>query len=70
MKRINMIYWIVTVLTAAGFLMSSVLYLSANEEIVNGFAYMKLPAYLIPFLGIAKGAGAIGILQTRSERAK
>jgi hypothetical protein len=70
MKKINIIYWITTGLTALGFLMSSVMYLTANEQIVQGFGYMKLPQYLIPFLGIAKAAGAVGILQTQSARLK
>ena len=67
MKKVTVFYWIATGLVALGFLMSSVMYLSGNEEIVKGFQYMNLPGYLITFLGIAKAAGAIGILQNRSE---
>ncbi|HEX2535044.1 MAG TPA: DoxX family protein [Chitinophagaceae bacterium] len=70
MKRTNIFYWIATALTALGFLMSAVMYLTRNEQIVQGFKFMGLPAYLIPFLGVAKAAGAIGILQTQSNRVK
>jgi len=70
MKKVNIVYWMVTGLAALGFVMSAIMYLSRNEQIVQGFQYMGLPAYLIPFLGIAKAAGAIGILQTQSDRIK
>lgn len=65
MKKINLIYWIITGILAALFLMSSVMYLTSNEGIVQGFKAMGYPMFLIPLLGVAKLLGAVGILQTR-----
>lgn len=63
MKKISIIYWVITGLVALGFLMSAIMYLSRNEEILKGFQFLSVPLALVPFLGVAKAAGAIGIVQ-------
>jgi DoxX-like protein len=63
MKKINIIYWILTGLFAAFILMTSVWGLS---DMKHSIAFMSVqlgyPAYIIPFLDIAKILGAIAII--------
>ena len=62
MKRINIFYWIFTILLAASTLMSGItatLRLPSTVAMVSQFGY---PLYFIPFLGVAKILGVIAIL--------
>lgn len=62
MKKNKIIYWSLTGLVAAGFLMSSFMYLGKNPELLNGFKMMGFPEFFIPILGWAKLLGALAIV--------
>jgi hypothetical protein len=62
MKRDKIIYWISTGLVGAGMLMSAGMYLSRNEELVNGFKTIEMPLYMLGLLGVTKLLGAIALL--------
>jgi hypothetical protein len=63
MKRINIIYWISTGLFAVAMLFTSIGNVTMNEDSVKFIGDMlHFPTYMIPFLGIAKIIGCIGIL--------
>lgn len=62
MKKNKIIYWSLTGLVAAGFLMSSFMYLGKNPELLNGFKMMGFPEFFLPILGWAKLLGAIAIV--------
>jgi uncharacterized membrane protein HdeD (DUF308 family) len=62
-KTINILYWVFTILFAALMLLSAIPNAMTNEDSVK-FMHDMLgyPVYFIPFIGIAKIAGAIVIL--------
>ena len=62
MKKTKIFYWVSTLLFAAFMLMSALPNVLSQKEAVDMFAKMSLPAYLLPFLGIAKILGAIAIV--------
>src|SRR4051812_49295322 len=62
MKTKRIIYWVVTGLVSIAFLASGVMYITQNPKLIEGFTGLGLPLYLIPFLGVAKLLGAIGII--------
>ncbi len=62
MKRDKIIYWITTGLFSAMMLMSGVMYLTRNEQVVQGFKTAGFPDYLIVFLGTAKLLGALALI--------
>lgn len=70
MKRINILYWTFTGLFAAAMLFSSVPDIMVNEQALQIFQALHMPAYLIPFLGWAKLAGVITILVPGFPRLK
>jgi hypothetical protein len=62
MKRGKRLYWIVTGLMAAFMLMASIPDILRIPQAVDLFRHLGYPAYLLPFLGIAKTLGVIAIL--------
>lgn len=62
MKAIKIGYWVTTGLLTLGFLMSSMMYFTKNPQLVEGFQKIGFPLFMIPFLGLAKLLGAIGII--------
>ena len=62
MKRINTIYWILTGLFALLMMASAIPNIMSMESGVTIFKQMGYPAYLLPFLGVAKALGSIAIL--------
>jgi uncharacterized membrane protein HdeD (DUF308 family) len=62
-KTINILYWVFTILFAALMLLSAIPNAMTNEDSVK-FMHDMLgyPVYFIPFIGIAKIAGAVVIL--------
>lgn len=63
MKKINVLYWIFTGLFAAAMLFSSIGNITVDEASVQLISdILHFPKYMIPFLGIAKLTGVIGIL--------
>lgn len=62
MKKTTVFYWIFTGLFAALMLGSAIPDVMSSPVAVEGFARMGLPAYLVPFIGVAKVLGVIAIL--------
>ncbi|HET6256033.1 MAG TPA: DoxX family protein [Puia sp.] len=62
MKKTHIFYWITTILFAAFMLMSGFFDAISAPQALQVFHDLLLPAYLSPFLGIAKLLGAIAIL--------
>lgn len=71
MKRITLIYWIVTGLFAAFMIFSSISNVTLAPEAVAMLSdHLGYPKYIIPFLGAAKILGAIVILIPSFRRIK
>lgn len=70
MKKITIFYWAATGLFAIFMLMSAIPDMFSQKEAVDFFAKMNMPAYLLPFLGIAKALGVIAILVPGYSRIK
>ncbi|MCC2545923.1 DoxX family protein [Hymenobacter sp. BT175] len=62
MKKTTLLYWIFTGLLAAGMTASSIPNVLSDPEAVAFFRHLGYPAYLLPFLGVAKLLGALAIL--------
>ncbi|MBN8705414.1 MAG: DoxX family protein [Bacteroidetes bacterium] len=63
MKKINIAYWIVTGIFAAFMAMSAIPDILNDPEAVKMIAGdLGYPAYIIPFIGVAKLLGVIAIL--------
>ena len=70
MKTNNLIYWLFTVLFAAFMLLASVPDVLRTDEAIAVFRHLGYPAYLLPFLGVAKILGVIAILTPGFRRLK
>ncbi|HKX84368.1 MAG TPA: DoxX family protein [Pyrinomonadaceae bacterium] len=55
-------YWIVTILMSAFMLMASIPDVLRMPEAVQIFEHLGYPAYLIPFIGVAKILAVVAIL--------
>jgi peptidoglycan/LPS O-acetylase OafA/YrhL len=62
MKNINILYWIFTGIFSFFMFGSAVPDALVMDLAVKGFGELGFPAYLVPFLGIAKILGVIAIL--------
>jgi uncharacterized membrane protein YphA (DoxX/SURF4 family) len=62
MKSTKIIYWTSTILFAGFMLMTSIQYVMLTPETVDFITKLGYPAYIVPFLGIAKIIGSIIIL--------
>jgi uncharacterized membrane protein YphA (DoxX/SURF4 family) len=62
MKKTNIFYWIFTGLFAFVMLGSAIPDIFSSATAVEGFKQIGMPAYLLPFLGIAKLLGVVAIL--------
>lgn len=62
MKKTNIIYWTFTGLFAFFMMGSAIPDILSIPIAVEGFRQMGMPAYLLPFLGIAKALGVIAVL--------
>jgi len=63
-------YWIVTILMAALMLVASIPDVISHPEAVEIFQHLGYPAYLLPFIGVAKILGVITILAPGVPRLK
>jgi len=70
MKKTKITYWILTGLFAFVMLGSAIPDIMVDPMAIVGFKEMGMPAYLIPFLGIAKLLGVIAILVPGFPRIK
>jgi len=63
MKKINTIYWILTGLSAAMMLLSSIPnILSVPDAVDLVITHLGYPTYFLPMIGVAKLAGAMAIV--------
>ncbi|NHA06389.1 DoxX family protein [Mucilaginibacter sp. HC2] len=62
MKKINIIYWIFTILLLAAMGLGAIPDLLSMPDALAVFKHLGYPAYLSPFLGAAKLLGVIAIL--------
>jgi hypothetical protein len=62
MKKVNIIYWIFTVLTIALMGVGAIPDIMSVPSAVELFVHLGYPTYLLPFIGIAKVLGVVAIL--------
>ncbi len=62
MKKINILYWILTGLFAAFMIFTAIPDITVNPEAVKFMTDLGYPVYLLMFLGVAKILGSIAIL--------
>lgn len=62
MKKTKILYWVFTGLFAFIMLGSAIPDILVDPMAVEGFKQIGYPAYLIPFLGVAKLLGVVAIL--------
>jgi uncharacterized membrane protein YphA (DoxX/SURF4 family) len=62
MKKINIMFWVFNGLFGFMMIGSAIPDALSMPIAIEGFAKMGLPAYLLPFIGIAKILGVIAIL--------
>jgi hypothetical protein len=62
MKKLKIFYWIFTILLSAGLGIGAVFNAMSSPESVEILKHLGYPAYLVPFLGVAKLLGIIAIL--------
>jgi hypothetical protein len=62
MRKTKILYWVFTGLLAALMTMSAVPNVLSAPEAVAAFQHLGYPAYLLPFLGVAKLLGVAAIL--------
>ncbi|MCB0541468.1 MAG: DoxX family protein [Ignavibacteriae bacterium] len=66
----KLLYWVITVLISLMMLLSAIMYLSQNQDMVDNFTVLGYPLYLMSILGIAKILGVIALLNPWSARLK
>lgn len=62
MKSIKILYWTTTGLVSSGFLMSSMMYLTKNPELMSNFSQIGFPVNFVTILGVAKLLGAVALV--------
>ncbi|CAG7627208.1 hypothetical protein PAESOLCIP111_02892 [Paenibacillus solanacearum] len=70
MRKINILYWAFTAPFAAFMFLGAIPNLMSSSDSVAIFAHLGYPAYLLPFLGIAKILGSIAIVTPGFPRLK
>ena len=70
MKKINIWYWIITILFAGFMLFSAIPDITMEPEAVAMITGLGYPKYFIPFIGVAKVLGVIAILTPGLKRIK
>jgi hypothetical protein len=71
MKKTNVLYWIFTLLFGGMMLFSAIPDVYSDPIAVRGMhVELGYPLYFIPFIGVAKVLGVIGILVQRFSRLK
>lgn len=70
MKRTKILYWVFTGLLAALMLSSGIQNLLSTPQSLEVFKHLGYPAYISPFLGLAKTLAGIAILIPGFNRLK
>ena len=66
----RIVYWIVTILMAVLMGLSGVPDVLMIKEAVEVFTHLGYPTYILPFIGVAKILGAVGVVQPWFPRLK
>jgi hypothetical protein len=70
MKKINVFYWVTTSLFGGFMLFSALPDILVVPGAITVMTHLGYPHYFIPFIGVAKGLGAIAILVPGLPRLK
>ncbi len=70
MKKLNVLYWIVTALFAALMTLSAIPDITRDPGAIEFFKHLGYPAYLLPFLGVAKLLGVASVVFPKFPRLK
>lgn len=70
MKKINILYWVCTGMLIPAIGIGSVFGIVPNEESLKVFFSLGYPAYIVPFLSVAKLLGLIAIFIPGHPRLK
>jgi len=62
MKKLTIIYWIITCLMAAFILLGALIDVSGNADAVALIKHLGYPAYFVPFIGTMKILAVIAVL--------
>jgi hypothetical protein len=62
MKKINILYWVVTVIFTTFILLSAIPDVQRAPDAEAIITHLGYPLYLLPFLGVAKILGVISVL--------
>lgn len=70
MKKINIFYWICTGMLIPAIGIGSIFGIVPNEDSLKVFSSLGYPAYIVPFLSVAKLLGLIVIFVPKYPRLK
>ncbi|HSZ72250.1 MAG TPA: DoxX family protein [Cytophagaceae bacterium] len=70
MKKINIFYWICTGILLLILGIGSIFDLMGNAHAIQAITALGYPAYLLPFLGVARLLGLVVILMPQFSRLK
>ena len=70
MKTTKILYWIFTGLMAAFMLLGAIPDVLRIPAAVDVFTHLGYPAYLLPFIGVAKILGVVAVLVPNFQRLK
>jgi uncharacterized membrane protein YphA (DoxX/SURF4 family) len=70
MKKVNLIYWIVTGLMSALLLLSAIPDIMKSADALGFFKHLGYPEYLLPFIGVMKVLGVSAVLVPRFPKLK
>lgn len=70
MKKLKIIYWVFTGLLSALMTASAIPNIMSSPENVAYFKFLGYPAYLLPFLGVAKAPGVLAVVTPGFSRLK
>ncbi len=70
MKKTTILYWSITGLFAAFMIFTSIPNVMMSPEAVTFITHLGYPEYFIPFIGVAKILGSLGILLPGFPRIK
>ena len=69
-KRINIIYWIVTIIFSLANLFSGISGFFLNQQSLEIMKLLGYPAYLLLIIGVAKTLGSVVLVQTKFKTIK
>jgi hypothetical protein len=71
MKKIKIFYWVITICTIIGFLISAITELThAPKTLTETTELLGYPVYFLTMLGVAKLIGIIALLIPKYDRLK